>query len=229
MLETSGHTDEARRDQILEQLKALLASAASNDTVTPALQLLAAQTFLAAGQTKEALSCVHWGVSMEQIALSLQIYLKLDRLDLAQEQLSLLKQADEEAILTQLAQVYLHICTGASAAQDAIHHLNSLSEQYGPSPLLLNLMACAYMVVGQYGLAEARLQECRTELASTGAMATPHAADTLINLIVCLQHQNKSNTDLLEDMQKGFPGHAFCQGLDRVVSAIDRESIKYRV
>ena len=35
------------------------------------------------GDTKEALRCVHLGTTMEHLALTVQIFLKMDRLDLA--------------------------------------------------------------------------------------------------------------------------------------------------
>merc|ERR1719221_1658440 len=83
-------TSEEDKATIVEQLKSFIGEPG---------QLYAAHVFLDAGLTKEALQCVHIGMNMEQIALSLQIYLKIDRLDLAKQQLNLLKQADEDAVL----------------------------------------------------------------------------------------------------------------------------------
>jgi hypothetical protein len=55
--------------------------------------------------------------------------LLLDRLDLeAQIQLTRLRQADEDAIVTQLGGVYMALAKGASVASDAVHTLNQLSE-----------------------------------------------------------------------------------------------------
>ena len=138
-------TDEATQLTVIEAMKSLLA-----ETGHTSVQLFAAQLFLQASLVKDALSCVHLGVTMEHICTTLHIYIQMDRLDLAKEQLSLLKQADEDAVLTQLASVQVALATGSSTAKDAIHTLQTLSEQYGPSPLLLNLFAASYMTSSQY-------------------------------------------------------------------------------
>lgn len=50
---------------------------------TSTLQLIAAMVYMHEGDTKEALRCVHLGTTMEHLALTVQIFLKMDRLDLA--------------------------------------------------------------------------------------------------------------------------------------------------
>ena len=92
---------------------------------------------------REALHCVHMGLTMEHLAMCVQIYIKIDRLDLARESLNLLKQADEDSILAQLTSAYIAIGQGSSRSDDAVHILAGLSEQYGPSLMLLNCMAVA--------------------------------------------------------------------------------------
>ena len=211
-------TDEDTQLSVIDAMKTLLA-----ETGSPSVQLTAAHVFLQHSLTKDALQCVYLGVTMEHIVLALQIYLKMDRLDLAREQLSLLKQADEDSILTQLGSVYISLANGSSTAHDAIHVLHSLSEQYGPSPLLLNLLAVSYMTSGQYDEAEARLQECRRDFSQTSI------PDTLINLLVCYQHEQKPIGPILDELKQSFPNHAFCQGLERVEGAYEREAVKYKV
>lgn len=210
--------NEGAQAPIIDQLKTLAAS-----SPTPAVQLTASQVLLSAGQTKEALQQVFQGSTMEQIAMILQIYLKLDRLDLAKQQLSALKQKDEDAVLTQLCSVYVSLATGSSGAGDAVHVLNSLTEQYGASPFLLNLMAAGLMLQGEYAAAETKLQEC---LRDFNEVVIP---DTLVNMIVCSVQQNKSPDEFLGQLKSQFPTHPFNAGFDRVVSAFDRESIKYKV
>jgi len=160
------------QESIINQLKSMVGG-----TPNPSVQLTAAQVLLAAGQTKEALQCVHLGTIMEHIALTLQIYLKIDRLDLAKQQLSLLRQADEDAVLTQLCSVHVNLATGSAGAADALHTLTSLTEQYGPSSFLLNLTACGLMQQGDYAGAESKLLEC---LRDHPECPIP---DTLVNLL----------------------------------------------
>ena len=211
--------NEAAQTGYVDQLKTL---AASNPN--PSIQLTTSQVLLAAGQTKEALQQVHLGATMEHIAQVMQIYLKLDRLDLAKQQYNLLRQADEDAILTQLANVYVSLATGSKGAPDAVHGLNSLTEQYGASPLLLNLMAVGFMLQGDYDNAQSKLEECIRDFSDVAVIP-----DTLVNLIVCNVQQNKPADELVAQMKDQFPAHPFCANLDRVVSAFDREAIKYKV
>jgi len=211
-------TTEEAKSAIVDQLKVL-----STSSGTPGVQLIAAQVFLEAGLTKEALQCVHLGSTMEHIALSLQVYLRIDRLDLAQKQLRQMKQADEDAILTQLGGIYCNLNLGSTGAADAMHSVNALFEQYGPSPLLFNLMACAMMLKGSYADAEQRLQECLQEFPNN------ILPDTLINMIVCSQHQQKATAPWLAQIKSAYPLHSFCQGVDRVQAAFDREVGKYKV
>ncbi len=166
---------------------------------------------------------------MEHLALAAQIYIRMDRLDLAKKTLSSMKQADEESVLTQLCSVYIHLAVGRSEVQDAIHTLGSLTEQYGNSSMLLNLNAAALLVAGRYDAAEKPLLEAVAEEESSGSGAN---SDTLINLIVCYQHLGKgmkATAPLLEQLKSGFPTHPFVQGLSRVEGAFERESIKYKV
>lgn len=211
-------TNEDSQAAIVEQMKAVVASDS-----TPSTQLYAAQLFTAHGLTKDALAQVHLGVTMEHMSLKLQLFLKLDRIDLAEDQLVLLRQADEDAVLTALGSVHVALATGRSASDAAIHTLSQLSEQYGPSVLLMNLMAAAYMVSGKMEQAETVLTDCRRDFSNQ------LCADTMINLIVCTQHQGKEVMPLVMELKEAFPTHPYCQGLDRVVGAFERESIKYKV
>jgi len=201
---------------VVQQLQSLL-----GDGVSPRVQVTAAHVFLQAEMKKEALQCVHQGLTMEQTCLCVQIYILLDRLDLAQKTLQLLRKTDEDSILTQLASVQVALATGSSMAGEAVHTLNQISEQYGPSPMLLNLMACAQMQGGNYADAERKLAQAREEFGADDA-------DTLVNLIVASQYQHKPVGDHVAALKQQYPAHFLSLGLDTVGGAFDREAIKYR-
>mmetsp|Transcript_15049 Transcript_15049/g.18878 ORF Transcript_15049/g.18878 Transcript_15049/m.18878 type:complete len:294 (+) Transcript_15049:141-1022(+) len=208
----------AGHSTIISSLQTLLQSSPSTS-----VQLTASHIFLQHNQTRDALQCVHLGTTMEHLAVSLQIYLKMDRLDLAESQLRLMKQADEDSILTQLSSAYLAIATGRSTAKDAIHYLNSLSEQYGPSPMLLNVTAVGYMTMGNYEGAESALSEAQQEGGSV---------DTLINLVVCYTQMGKGMDvvgPLLGKLKGEHKEHPFVKGLEMVEGAFEREAGKYAV
>lgn len=203
---------------VIPQLQSLL-----HDNASPATQLYAAQVFLKAGMKKEALQAVFNGSSLEQVGLAALIYLQLDRIDLAQKQLKKMQQQDEDSVLTQLVQVYVALAQGSSKAKEALHLLQQLSEQYGGSILLLNLGAVACLQAGQYAQAESRLEQARQEF-NAG-----NDADTLVNLIVAYQYQQKSTVELLSQLKQYHPNHFLVKGLEMVEGAFERESLKYRV
>lgn len=211
-------TDEASKQGIIRELQSLLGESSADTGV----QLAAAHVFLAAGLKKEALQCVHVGQTLEHLSLTLQLYLQLDRLDLAQNQLNLLRQADEDSVVAQLGGVYMALAKGSSVASDAVHTLNQLSEQYGPSVFLLNLMACALMQQGKYAEAESKLEQSRQEFGASDA-------DTLCNLIVAYQYQSKPTQALVQQLKATYPDHFLAKGLEMVEGAFERESLKYQV
>mmetsp|Transcript_21251 Transcript_21251/g.49006 ORF Transcript_21251/g.49006 Transcript_21251/m.49006 type:complete len:203 (-) Transcript_21251:232-840(-) len=187
------------------------------------VSLYASQLFLRHGLVKDALQSVYGGTDMERMSMSLQLYLKLDRIDLAEQQLTSLRNADEDAVLCSLGSIHIALAKGRSTASDALHVANALSEQYGPSPLLLNLMACAHMTMGNYADAETRLLECQRE------HPQQVLADTYINLLVCSQYLGKDVAPVMKELQQAFPAHPYCQAFERVDSAFERESLKYKV
>jgi len=219
----SSRDDPSAREVVLQSIKSMLDDP---ETTSASVQLTAAHIYLEAGKLREALQCVHLGTTMEHLSCSLQIYLKIDRMDLAQQQLRLLKQADEEAVLTHLCSIFVDVTTGRSAAKDAIHLLNSLQEQYGPSIFLLNTIAVANMVDGNYQAAEHALK------AAISDFGAGNDVDTLVNSVVCYQHMGKGMDaiePLLTQLRSGFPEHPFVQGLLRVEGAFEREAQKYVV
>ena len=198
------------------------------------LQLYAAQTFLKLGKIREALKCVHLGISMEQIALCLQIYIQLDRLDLASEQLQLMKQADEDATLTQLANAILCSAMGKSRAEEAVYAYQTLSEQYGPSLMLLNSMTCAYMVCGNFPAAETQNQEAMDLIAAEGEVSSENSnnlavADALVNAVAI--YQNLGNLSkvqsTLDTLKAKHATHPYVTALQTVEQAFQRVCVQY--
>eukprot|EP00571_Detonula_confervacea_P017282 CAMPEP_0172297072 /NCGR_PEP_ID=MMETSP1058-20130122/229_1 /TAXON_ID=83371 /ORGANISM="Detonula confervacea, Strain CCMP 353" /LENGTH=303 /DNA_ID=CAMNT_0013006177 /DNA_START=23 /DNA_END=934 /DNA_ORIENTATION=- len=212
------------RDAVVDNLKVLLASDPESASNT-SLQLAACHIFLAANQLREALQCVHLGLTMEHLAMCVQLYIKIDRLDLAKDTLNLLKQADEDSILAQLTSAYLAIAQGSSRSADAAHILAGLSEQYGPSLMLLNCLAVANMVGSKYEAAESNLKE-----AMSSEFGGENDADTLVNMVVCSQHLGRKSSDIekyLAALKMGCGSHPFVQGLVQVEGAFEREANKY--
>ena len=220
---SDGGSHHHHRLAVIDKLKVLLASTPDAMSNT-SLQLVACHIFLAANLIREALQCVHHGLTMEHLAMCVQIYIKIDRLDLARDAWNLMKQADEDSVLVQLTSAYLAMAQGSSRSEDAVHILASLSEQYGPSLMLLNCMAVANIVGGKYEAAEGNLKEAISDF---GGENDP---DTLVNMVVCSQYLGKKGGEVekyLNALKVGYVSHPFVQGLVQVEGAFEREASKY--
>lgn len=218
--------DESKQRAILDQVKTLAGTGEPGATA----QLAAAQVCLAAGETGAAFPFCATPTTPELTACKLQILLKLDRLDLAKKELQSLQKESEESILAELCSVYIHLAAGSSTAGEAEHTLSSLSEQYGPSVYLLNLLAVALSLQGDYAAAETKLQECLRDFSE---VQPQH--DTLINLVSVYQQQNKAAEaaaiaqEILATVTPTASSLNFTEGLERVTTAFDRETAKYKV
>jgi coatomer subunit epsilon len=228
----AGGTTNPNEQQIaiLDELKTLAGSGGEPNATA---QLAAAQTCLMAGEPTSAYPFVADGGTSEHRACKVQILLRLDRLDLAKRELELMRASDDgdEAILTELASVYIRLYEGSGQASEAEHTVNTLSEQYGPSVFLLNLLASALAVQGDYAAAETKLNEALRDYAE---IQPQH--ETILNLIAVYQQQNKvaEAAQLVEELlAQSSPATpvslAFAENLHRVTAAFDREAIKYKV
>ena len=120
---------------VLAQLDALLTGPQTGNPST--LQLIAAIIYLHEDNAKDALRCVHLGVTMEHLALATQIYLKINRPELASKTTRTMQQADEDATLTQLAVAWTHLAAGGAKLQEAAYIFDEVRRGRGAGPCFL--------------------------------------------------------------------------------------------
>ena len=224
--------NESVQESVYDQMK----SWASSHPTVVTVQLCTAQIALMANEVSYAHQLVSSSPSSthpECMALKVQIYLKIDRIDLAQKELvQLQKTAGEESVLVELCTIYIGLMTGRSIGNDMEHRITTLCEQYGPSVYLLNLLGLAYMVQGNATAAESKLQECQRDFQEE--MTPLQKSETLINsCTVTYQQPVKSMVDgpkLVQEILTSAPTYSSIQfqaNYERVTMAYDREAVRY--
>ena len=142
------------------QIQEWLSEAKDNNT----LSLVSAILYLHDNNVKDAIKSLRNPKTMEHHALLVQLYLKMDRLDLALKELKILKTKDEDACLSQLSTAWTNLYSGGSKCQEASYIYDELIDKYGGSAILLNGLAVSKMHQGAYEEAETALQEALTKV-----------------------------------------------------------------
>eukprot|EP00040_Diaphanoeca_grandis_P018058 m.94939 g.94939 ORF g.94939 m.94939 type:complete len:298 (+) comp26771_c0_seq1:66-959(+) len=177
----------------------------------------------------EALRCVKSELlkdneSLETIALTIQIYLAMHRVDRASKELKYMKTTlNEDATLTQLAGAWVNLAKGGESIQEAFYVFEELAQKYGDTPLLLNGQAAACLMQGKHEDAEALLQ--------TAEALDGNNADTLINTAVCAGFMGKSieiAQRSLVTLSENHPTHPFSVDLAAKEDEFEEYAAKFQ-
>jgi len=186
----------------------------------PTMLVVGAMIHNREGNYEEALKYVHNpGTSLEMMATLVYTYLQMDRIDLAEKQFKTMQQNDDDATLTNLASAWLNLAKGGDKIQRALFTFTDLAEKYGTSVSLLNGMAACHMSQGEFEDAEKLLQEALSK--------NPNDVDSLINTVVCLQH-NRTSEDLamstMSQLRTLHPTHPFVKNMANLEDSFARIS-----
>ena len=100
-------SNKQKRESVVSQVDQRVASNVENDT----LALVAATIYVNQGNLEAAYRILHTSESLEALAFSIDILLKIDRVDLARKKLKEMQEKDDDATLTQLAQAWVNVAT----------------------------------------------------------------------------------------------------------------------
>jgi coatomer protein complex subunit epsilon len=207
-------SDPSKKDAALAQVQEWLGDFSTTPSST--LKLITAMLHMHDDNLKEALKVIRNPTDMEQHGLTTQIYLRMDRLDLAQKQLKSMRSIDEDSTLTQLATAWVHLATPGKA-QDASYIYEELSDKHGASALLLNGLAVSKMHQAAFEEAETLLQEAIGK--------SPSDPDSLANLVAVSQHLQRAPEVIaryLAQLKAKAPGHQLIAALATFEGAYDR-------
>eukprot|EP01114_Cavostelium_apophysatum_P019864 TRINITY_DN6508_c0_g1_i1.p1 TRINITY_DN6508_c0_g1~~TRINITY_DN6508_c0_g1_i1.p1 ORF type:complete len:302 (+),score=89.22 TRINITY_DN6508_c0_g1_i1:62-967(+) len=183
------------------------------------LRLIAAIINFHEGNYEEAMRAVYQTNNLESIAMLAQIYLKINRLDLAEKELKAMQKIDDDATITQLVSAWVNLAAGGDRIKEATLTYNDLMEKYVATPLLLIGLSVCNMHHKRYAEAEKNLLQALEKDSSN--------PDILSNLIACYEQQGKSPeliTRQISQLKIAAPKHPWLNQLQRVDDEFDRVS-----
>ena len=203
----------------------------------PAVQALGATVFLHEEQPLLALRALRGFATLEALALSIEVYLRMDRVDLAERQLRALQERDDESALFQLSAAHVCLALGGDKYREALSTLQEVLQRYGEDGTAVTAALCAALVcLRRFDEAERLLKEALAK--------EPHAPELLVNYLALLQHTGRglgagagaegaaaaadaaggsnASAKVLATLQRVAPGHPFVAALALAESSFDR-------
>ncbi|KAL1969444.1 hypothetical protein VTN77DRAFT_8882 [Rasamsonia byssochlamydoides] len=207
------------REAALTAAQTLAEKASDNATV----QVLCGTVLHAQGKTEEALALLakHQG-NLEAVALTVQIYLQTNRVDLALKEISAAKRWAQDSLLFNLAESWVGMRVGGEKYQSAFYVYEELaSNPNTSSPLSIVGQAVAELHLGRLPEAEAAL--------SAAIEKHPDDAQLIANTIVLkvLSGKDKDTGELISRLQSVQPSHALLTDLEEKSAFFDAAAAKY--
>eukprot|EP00796_Vickermania_ingenoplastis_P013264 gene13264-9107_t len=136
--------------------------------------------------------------------LVVEALLRINRPELAQDELAVMENDDDESVFTILSQGIVSLYVGqkdnnAETLEQAASYFSNASVRYGQTPMLLNLEALALLALGRLEDAERRLTD-----AEQLTFAPSHDLITAVNTAV--MENRKGKFEASEDVEKLLEG-----------------------
>lgn len=215
-------SSDTNKDIALVTLKQWMADSVAANNAT--LQLIAAIIYSHEYNYEEAMKCLHQSNSVEGLALLVQTYIRIDRVDIAEKELKAMCQLDEDATATQLATAWVDIALNGDKVQEAYFIFKELADKYGVSSLLLNGQAVCNIIMKKYEEAEKLLLEALDRNSKD--------ADTIANLVTCYLHLKKPTEIVnryVNQLKSGGLAHPWSSGLKSAEDSFERCRARFAI
>ncbi|CAG8562093.1 9372_t:CDS:2 [Paraglomus occultum] len=221
-LQAKDKNDATKKEEIVKEVKDIVGENSANQTV----QIVSATIMVHEGLLEDALRIlVRNNKNLENVALIIQIYIQLDRLDLAKRELASAKTWAEDATLAQLMEAWVGLKTGGDKYQEAYYIYEEIAQSPSSNTVkILNGQAIANIHLGRYPEAESLLLDALNK--------NNDDPDTLVNLIVVSGFLGKPEDVInryISQLKEVAPTHMFLQDLDLKTSLFDRAAQRFEI
>ncbi|KAF9327512.1 hypothetical protein BG006_009187 [Podila minutissima] len=230
-LDAVQSADTAGRDAALAHLREMLQVQNPDDQNPEAtaleVKVVVGQVLASEGLVEEALGVLlPHGNHLESVAVVVQIYLQMNRLDLAKKEVEACKSWAEDAMLAQLMEAWVGLRVGGGDRYQNAYYIYEEIATSSTSPTVKSMVgeAVCNIQMGQYPEAEGILQEALTK--------EPTNTDAIVNQIVLSTLLSKPAEEinaLVQQLQSVAPNHAYLQDLDLKSSLFDRAAQRFAV
>ncbi|KAH9932668.1 coatomer epsilon subunit-domain-containing protein [Amylocystis lapponica] len=227
-------TGAAEKDASLEELRDLCVEiegedAEADEKAKGIVRVLAGTAFALAGEIEEALETLGAGTNtdnLEAVALTVQIYLSINRPDLARKEFDRAKRWAEDDLLLQLIESSIGLVTGKDGYADC----NSFyTEQLGnpslSSPHLLTARGVTRLLRGEISAAKSDFEEAVSQQGGT-ADAETLAAMTVAAGLGASKHAEVDQ--LFSRMVAEHPSHPFVVDVNLKAALFDECAAKFQ-
>ncbi|KAG9072610.1 hypothetical protein KI688_000381 [Linnemannia hyalina] len=230
-LDAVQSADAAGRDAALAHLRDLLLVHSPDDhqpeITALEVKVVVGQVLATEGLVEEALTVLlPHNNHLESVAVVVQIYLQMNRLDLARKEVEACKSWAEDAMLAQLMEAWVGLRTGGGDKYQNAYYIYEEIATSSTSPTVKSLIgeAVCNIQMGRFPEAEGILQEALSR--------EPSNTDAIVNQIVLstlLSKPAEEISALVQQLQSVAPNHSYLQDLDLKSSLFDRAAQRFAV